>query len=114
MWRAVERLAADGHRLLLFSNTNAIHCPWILEAYDVFHHFEGGTYSFKVGSMKPEPEIYHRAIEDHELVPGETLYIDDLSANIETDRRLGFRCHRYDLRDHGAFEAWLESAMTLR
>ena len=36
MWRVVESLAAAGHRLLLFSNTNAIHCPWLLEAYPEF------------------------------------------------------------------------------
>jgi putative hydrolase of the HAD superfamily len=109
MWEVVGRLAAEGHRLLLFSNTNPIHCPWFLGAYDIFRHFEAGTYSFEVGSMKPEPAIYQRAIDDHGLVPGETLYIDDLAANIETGRRLGFRCHRYDLADHAAFEAWLRA-----
>lgn len=107
MWRTVENLAVEGHRLLLFSNTNAIHCPWFLGAYDIFRHFEAGTYSFEEGYMKPEPEIYQRAIARHGLTPQETLYIDDLPANIETGKRLGFRSHRYDLHDHAAFETWL-------
>lgn len=111
MWDAVERLAAGGHRLLLFSNTNAIHCPWMLEAYDVFRHFEAGTYSFEAGCMKPEREIYQRAIADHGLDPGSTRYIDDLPANVETGRALGLRTHHYDLEDHAAFERWLDAEL---
>lgn len=109
MWQAVEELAGEGHRLLLFSNTNAIHCPWMLEAYPVFRHFEAGTYSFEVGSMKPEPEIYERAISDHGLDPAATRYIDDLPANVATGLRMGFRTHHYRLEDHAAFEAWLDA-----
>ncbi|HEX7261888.1 MAG TPA: hypothetical protein VF258_08745, partial [Luteolibacter sp.] len=29
MWRCVRQLVNDGHRLILFSNINAIHWPWI-------------------------------------------------------------------------------------
>ncbi len=109
MWTAVEELSADKHRLLLFSNTNPIHCPWMLEAYPVFRHFEAGTYSFEAGSMKPEPAIYQQVIDDHGLDPATTRYIDDLPANVETGRRMGFRTHHYRLDDHGAFEAWLDA-----
>jgi putative hydrolase of the HAD superfamily len=112
MWDVVSRLKADGHRLLLFSNTNAIHCPWFIENFEVFSAFEGGTYSFKAGSMKPDPGIYQSAITEHQLIPGETLYIDDLPGNIETGRSLGFRSHQYDLADHPAFERWLDEEMT--
>ncbi|MGB6222335.1 HAD family hydrolase [Haloferula sp.] len=111
MWRIVEKLHADGHRLILFSNTNAIHCPWIFENYEIFSKFESGVLSFEVGAIKPEEKIYHHAIEAHGLTPTETLYIDDLPANIETGRQLGFRTHQYDLADHAAFEEWLDNEL---
>jgi putative hydrolase of the HAD superfamily len=107
MWRVVESLAAGGHRLILFSNTNGIHCPWIFENYDIFRHFPEAVLSFEAGSIKPEPEIYHHAIGVHGLKPAETRYIDDLPANIETGKQLGFRTWQYDLNDHPAFERWL-------
>lgn len=107
MWKAVEDLHAAGHRLILFSNTNAIHCPWIFENYEIFRFFEAGVLSFEVGSMKPDEEIYTHATEQHDLVPEETLYIDDLPENVETGLRLGFRTHQYELNDHAAFESWL-------
>ena len=66
-----------------------------------------------LGSIKPEPEIYHHAIQVHGLKPAETRYIDDLPANIETGRHLGFRTWQYDLNDHPAFERWLAAELLL-
>ena len=107
MWECVRQLANDGHRLILFSNTNAIHCPWVFEAYPEFSLFPEAVLSFNTGFIKPQPEIYHHAIDTHGLVASETLYIDDLPQNIATGRELGFRCWQYDLNDHAAFESWL-------
>ncbi|MCW1883493.1 HAD family phosphatase [Luteolibacter flavescens] len=111
MWRVIESLAAGGHRLILFSNTNGIHCPWIFENYEIFRHFPEAVLSYEAGSIKPEPEIYHHAIATYGLKPQETRYIDDLPANIETGRTLGFRSWQYDLNDHAAFERWLAAEM---
>jgi glucose-1-phosphatase len=111
MWKCVRRLAADGHRLILFSNTNAIHCPWLFEAYPEFALFEGSVLSFEARSIKPEPEIYQYAIEAFNLDPAATRYIDDLPANIATGRQLGFRTWQYDLTDHSAFETWLAAEL---
>lgn len=111
MWRVVESLAAGGHRLILFSNTNGIHCPWIFETFEVFRHFGGAVLSYEAGSIKPEPEIYRHAIAAHALKPAETRYIDDLPANIATGKALGFRSWQYDLHDHAAFERWLAAEL---
>lgn len=107
MWETVRKLAAQGHRLILFSNTNAIHCPWVFGAYPELSLFHGAVLSFETGSIKPHPEIYQHAIAKYSLVPENTLYIDDLPANIETGRQFGFKTHQYDLTNHGAFESWL-------
>lgn len=108
MWETVRKLSAGGHRLILFSNTNAIHCPWIFEEYPELSIFPEAVLSYQTGFIKPEPEIYHHAIREHGLVPEETLYIDDLPQNIATGRELGFITWLYDMKDHAAFEEWLE------
>ncbi len=112
MWKTVRRLHAGGHRLILFSNTNAIHCPWIFEAYPEFSLFHGSILSFEVDAIKPEPEIYRHAIEKYSLVPGNTLYIDDLPANIAAGVDFGLRTHQYDLNNHAAFEQWLAEQLS--
>ncbi|MEY3896693.1 MAG: hypothetical protein RLZZ214_2213 [Verrucomicrobiota bacterium] len=109
MWETVRKLAAEGHRLILFSNTNAIHCPWVFEEFPEFSLFPEAVLSYQTGFVKPEPEIYHYAIREHGLIPEETLYIDDLPQNIATGRELGFRTWQYDMKDHAAFETWLAS-----
>lgn len=112
MWRSVEKLHADGHRLILFSNTNAIHCPWVFEHFDIFDKFEGAILSYQVGCIKPKDEIYHRAASDFHLIPSETLYIDDLPANIATGTRLGYRSHQYNLHHHSSYERWLSAQLS--
>lgn len=109
MWHTVRRLSAAGHRLVLFSNTSAIHCPWVFGEFPEFSLFPEAVLSYQVGAVKPYPPIYQFAIGSLGLVPEETLYIDDLPENIATGRSFGFHCHTYDLKNHAAFEQWLAS-----
>lgn len=108
MTKVVESLAAAGHPLYLLSNTNGLHLDHLRAEFPVFKHFDGGIYSHLAKSIKPEEKIYQTAFETYQLNPAETLYIDDLSANIETGKRLGLISHQYDLNDHDTFLEWLE------
>ncbi|MFU8894382.1 MAG: HAD-IA family hydrolase [Luteolibacter sp.] len=103
--RALKK--AGGHRLILFSNTNSLHDPWIFEEFPELDQFDGKVLSYEVGAMKPAPAIYEYAIREFSLDPASTLYIDDLAENIAAGERYGFRCHLYRLDDHAAFETWL-------
>jgi len=111
MWKRVRQLESEGHKLVLFSNINSIHVPWIYEAYPDLRLFHGAVMSFEVGCIKPQPEIYEHAIRTHGLDPEQTLYIDDMAQNVEAGRAAGFRCWQYDLADHEAFEAWLAESL---
>ncbi len=84
----------------LLSNTNALHVRHIEASYEVLEHFDGLLFSHEAKSMKPDEVIYEKAIEQFELDPSKTAYIDDLPDNIETGRRLGFRCVHYDPNEH--------------
>lgn len=107
MWERVEQLAADGHRLILFSNINGIHSPWVFEEFPRFSLFHGAVLSFETGFIKPQPEIYRHAIGKYDLEPERTLYVDDMAANVEAGKKAGFLSWQYDLKDHAAFESWL-------
>ena len=107
MWRVVDQLAAQGHRLILFSNTNSLHASYFLKEFSVFDHFRHHHFSQEIGALKPDRAFYDSAIEKFQLVPEETLYLDDLPENILTGRNLGFGCHQYHLEDHPAALDWL-------
>ena len=61
--------------------------------------------------MKPASGMYEQAVATFDLDPAQTFYVDDLIANIETGRRLGFVSHHYDPQNHNALHqelnAWL-------
>ncbi len=111
MWATAARLHKAGHRLVLFSNINSLHAPWIYEEFPQFDLFNHAVLSFEVGAIKPQPEIYHHAINTYDLVPENPLYIDDLAVNILAGTKHGFRAHQYQIGQHAAFEEWLTAEL---
>jgi hypothetical protein len=72
MWEVVERLLAGEHQLILFSNINGIHWPWIRERWPRFERFHGAVLSYEVGAIKPQAAIYRHALDTFGLVAEET------------------------------------------
>ena len=106
-WELVEKLKADGHRLILYSNTNAIHAPHCLETYPVFEHFDHAVFSHEIGAIKPHPEFFLRSFEKYNIDPALSYYIDDLPANIEAGRSHGLNSHLYSTDRHQDLLEWV-------
>ena len=86
------RLWSDqGYRIYILSTT----C-------EIFYHIEkagllpiyqllsGYILSSEVGVVKPEAEIYHKLLKKYVLDPVESVFIDDIQANLDTAAELGF------------------------
>ena len=99
MFRLVKRLQGR-YPLYLLSNTNDIHLNYFTAQYPVFASFSDAVYSHRVGCMKPERTIYEIAARQFGVEPGETVFIDDLPANIAAARAFGFHAIQYDHRQH--------------
>jgi glucose-1-phosphatase len=80
---SMVRGIARKYRLLLLSNTNAIHFEMIRENYPILRHFHSLVLSYEVGAMKPSPVIYQRAIEEAGCSAGECFYTDDIASYVE-------------------------------
>jgi putative hydrolase of the HAD superfamily len=80
---------ASRYRLLLLSNTNAIHFEMIRQAYPMLRHFDDMVLSYQVGALKPGPEIFQVAIQRAGCRPEECFYTDDTAAHVEAARALG-------------------------
>lgn len=89
----------------LFSNISSLHESWIFEKFPEFEEFDGGFYSWRVGSMKPERGMYSRAIEVLQLPPERIGYLDDMPLNVQAGRDAGFRCVQYSPDNHPGFLA---------
>ena len=78
------------YRIFLLSNSNRIHYDHYLASFrerfgyaDFDGLFEKAWFSFRMGMKKPDREIYDHVLSFHGLVPAETLFIDDLPANVQ-------------------------------
>lgn len=81
---------ARRYRLLLLSNTNAIHYEMIRERYPVMRHFHDAVLSYEVGALKPDDRIYQEALRRAGCPPEECFYTDDIAEYVEAARRHGF------------------------
>jgi putative hydrolase of the HAD superfamily len=77
------------HRLLLLSNTSAVHFEMLREAYPILRHFHAYILSYEVGAMKPEQRIYEAAIAAAACAPQECFFTDDIPDYVEGARRMG-------------------------
>lgn len=97
---ALRGMRADGLRLYMISNTNAVmYDGWIKRAFmqegmRVGDYFDGIVTSFAEGVCKPEAGIFETVLRRHGLDPSETVLLDDSEANCEAARRLGMHAVR--------------------
>ena len=91
----LEGLAAR-YRLILLSNTNAIHFAGLRQKYGLLRHFHSLVLSYEVQAMKPHQAIYHKALEAAGCRPEECFYTDDIAAYVEAARKLGIDAVQFE------------------
>jgi len=74
----------------ILSNTNPLHWEVLQQDYQLHELVHGVVTSFEARAMKPEPVIYEHLINRFNLIPAETLFIDDLAENAQGARDCGW------------------------
>jgi putative hydrolase of the HAD superfamily len=92
----IEQLAAENeYKLLLLSNTNDLHIECVkqemgMERYNRFKNaFDVFYLSYEIGMRKPDSEIFEFVLQENNLVPQETYFVDDVSENTDAAAALG-------------------------
>lgn len=75
----------------ILSNWSAETYEGMEQKYPFLKDFEGKIISGRDFLIKPDPAIYELAISRFDLVPQETLFIDDRLDNIEAAQKLNFQ-----------------------
>lgn len=84
------------YRTFLLSNNNEIHYDWIinylkttfnLNNYD--DYFEKAYFSQHMKLRKPHTDIFEQVLNENNLNPAETLFIDDSPQHIEGAKKVG-------------------------
>jgi putative hydrolase of the HAD superfamily len=83
------------YRLFLLSNTDSIHIATFEKTVgvpfytDFYNCFEKVHFSFEIGKRKPNANSYQHLIDEHNLVPEKTLFVDDKKENTDAAAVLG-------------------------
>ncbi len=90
----VQQLAAEKrYKLILLSNTNHLHIDHIKQHVPFFEDFKKCFDKFylsqEINLRKPNTDIYQFVLNENNLSPEETLFIDDTEENIVTASNLG-------------------------
>ena len=86
--KATLKALRGRYRLGIISDTWPSIVPQ-LEYMDILRYFDCATYSFALGTLKPDPRMYEDALEKMGLPAEETLFVDDLPKNLEGARAAG-------------------------
>lgn len=81
--------------LYLLSNTNEAHLNHVKNNFQFLEYFKECFLSYKIGSMKPERQIYEYVLRHINFLPEEILYIDDKPLNVLTAKELGISSYHF-------------------
>jgi len=87
------------HHIVLLSNTNALHVPVVRKEWrkltdrPMEDFFDGLYFSHELGLRKPHPDTFRTVCQREDILPEETLFIDDSFQHIEGARIAGLQTH---------------------
>lgn len=90
MLALVEQLA-ERHRVMIFSNTDAVHWAFNDRASAGRIHAIEAHLSFEIGMLKPTVQAFGVVAARAGIDPAQSLFFDDVLANVKAARLAGFR-----------------------
>lgn len=85
------RLRARGYPLYCLSNMGFASIEYLERAHRFFEVFSGTAISCRLKLCKPESAIFEHVLETYRLAAQDTVFVDDVAANVAAAGRLGIR-----------------------
>ena len=107
--KLLERLHEAGYPLYALTDNVKEIVAYLKRRYDFWKYFQGVVVSAEVNCLKPDPEIYYHLLESNGIEAGETIFFDDMPANVRGAQDVGLKAIQFqdaercvsDLRDIG-------------
>jgi putative hydrolase of the HAD superfamily len=87
----MARILSHYYPTALISNTSEAHIQYCEEQFDFMDIFQKRFYSYEIGVMKPDKEIYLHALNEMGADKFTTLFIDDREENILTPSEMAWQ-----------------------
>lgn len=79
----LKDLKKKGYKLYYLTNFHDIAFKKVKEKYDFFNLFDGGVVSSEDKLIKPDERIYKAILNRYNLLPEQSIFIDDTKINVE-------------------------------
>ena len=89
----------SARRLVLASNTDAIHFAYAQEHFSVLRAFDRFFLSYEMGLLKPDPAYFQHLLRGLQTAPGDCLFIDDRAENVQAARETGINAFVFGSTD---------------
>ena len=86
-----RRDAGEPIKLYFLSNMPVPYARELEQRHDFINWFDDGIFSGDVKLTKPDPAIYALASQQFGVIAADTIFVDDMQANIEASRQHGWR-----------------------
>jgi glucose-1-phosphatase len=95
----------ERYSVFLLSNTNKTHLDWVykylIETYQITDfestYFHKAYYSHLIHLRKPNVDIYEYVLRDANILASESVFIDDVAANIEGAKQAGLNTIHHEV-----------------
>jgi len=93
--KLVRALRQRGFDIYCLSNMPVPMCEHLRRQHTFWDVFEGVVVSGEIQMMKPEPQIYLHLLERFGLIARESVFVDDLQANVDAAKAVGLHAIRF-------------------
>lgn len=91
----LKELKSNGYKLYILSNYIVEAFEYVKERYDFFSLFDGLVISGKLNIIKPEREIFQYLLQNYNLYPEDSVFIDDVKQCIDQAGKLKINTIHY-------------------
>lgn len=96
----MQQLRNDGHRVVVLSNTNRLHCHYWPQHYPEVAAAADHLYlSQDIGLRKPDPAIYQYVLQAEKTTADQAVFFDDHPGNVAAAEALGIKAVHVTDRD---------------
>ena len=90
-----QRLIKAGYRVFALTDNVLEIVAHLKNRHRFWTLFEGTVISAEIGMLKPDPAIFRHAIEKFNLLAEETVFFDDVKANVDGASSIGMKARLF-------------------
>jgi putative hydrolase of the HAD superfamily len=92
-----HRLRKAGYRVFALTDNVSEIVAHLRNRHQFWKVFEGAVISAEIGLLKPDPAIFRHAMEKFNLLAEETVFFDDVKANVDGASSVGMKARLFTM-----------------